>query len=233
MPELLNLSFDAPLVTTNATDHVFEALYDAIVSFQLTPGTKMSEAEVAKQMDVSRQPVRDAFFRLSELGFLLIRPQRATLVTKISVSAVQQAAFVRTALELACLKDAIAQLDAEGEARLDRIMDAQADAVKAQDSTKFHELDDALHQTLCQIGGRSYVWSLIKEQKAHMDRVRFLSLPFSSPDAYEDHKVIHQAIIDRSQDRAKDLMRTHLSRIFALLEQTRKENGAYFEGHVG
>ncbi|MCJ7874442.1 GntR family transcriptional regulator, partial [Phaeobacter sp. J2-8] len=68
---------DAPV--KSATEQVFDALYEAVISLQLTPGTKVSEIEVAKQLGVSRQPVRDAFFRLSNLGFLAIRPQRATL----------------------------------------------------------------------------------------------------------------------------------------------------------
>ena len=40
------------------------------------------------------QPVRDAFWRLSQLGFLTIRPQRSTEVSAISERAVQQADVV-------------------------------------------------------------------------------------------------------------------------------------------
>ena len=52
-----------------ATDQVYEALYDRVVNLTLPPGSRLSEAEVASQMGVSRQPVRDAFYRLSRLGF--------------------------------------------------------------------------------------------------------------------------------------------------------------------
>ena len=60
------------------TDQIFELLYERVVNLSLPPGAKLSEAEVAAQMGVSRQPVRDAFYRLSQLGFIQIRPQRAT-----------------------------------------------------------------------------------------------------------------------------------------------------------
>lgn len=92
----------------SATDQVFQALYDAVVSVDLPPGTKVSEAEIASQLGVSRQPVRDAFFRLSNLGLLSIRPQRATLITQISLQAVYDAVFTRTALEVECLRTAMA-----------------------------------------------------------------------------------------------------------------------------
>ncbi|MEL6920239.1 MAG: GntR family transcriptional regulator, partial [Pseudomonadota bacterium] len=44
-------------------DAVFDQLLDEIVSLSLTPGTKLSEVDVAKRFGVSRQPVRDAFNR--------------------------------------------------------------------------------------------------------------------------------------------------------------------------
>ena len=48
-----------------AADQVFEALYRQVVTLALPPGSRLSEAEVARAAGVSRQPVRDAFFRLS------------------------------------------------------------------------------------------------------------------------------------------------------------------------
>ena len=62
-------------------DQVYAELHRQILSLDLAPGAKISEIDVARAMGVSRQPVRDAFFRLSQLGFLVIRPQRATTVS--------------------------------------------------------------------------------------------------------------------------------------------------------
>lgn len=51
---------------------VYEALKQAIVQLQLRPGNLLSEAEVAKQLGVSRQPVREAFIKLAEVGLVEI-----------------------------------------------------------------------------------------------------------------------------------------------------------------
>ena len=40
------------------TDDIFDQLYADITSLELKPGTKVSEIEIAKKFDVSRQPVR-------------------------------------------------------------------------------------------------------------------------------------------------------------------------------
>jgi DNA-binding GntR family transcriptional regulator len=89
-------------------------LHSQILLLELPPGTKMSEVEVAKALGVSRQPVRDAFYRLSKLGFLSIRPQRATLVSQISSTAVLQARFVRNALEAETVRTACQGPDQRG-----------------------------------------------------------------------------------------------------------------------
>jgi len=65
-------------------DVVFEHLQQEITSLELRPGTKLSEVDVARRFDVSRQPVREAFSRLSNLDLLLVRPQRATVVRGFS-----------------------------------------------------------------------------------------------------------------------------------------------------
>ena len=59
---------------------VMRALRDAIVRIELTPGTVISEADIARRFGVSRQPVREAFIKLQEAGLVAVRPQRGTEV---------------------------------------------------------------------------------------------------------------------------------------------------------
>ena len=113
MTEAVRLSgFDAVRAPT-AADRVFEVLYEQVVTLALPPGTRLSEVEVAQAAGVSRQPVRDAFWRLSQLGFLTIRPQRSTEVSAISERAVLQARFVRTALEVETVRVAAGRFGAK------------------------------------------------------------------------------------------------------------------------
>ena len=52
----------------SVTDQVYDALYERVIDLTLPPGARLSEAEVATQMGVSRQPVRDAFYRVLTPG---------------------------------------------------------------------------------------------------------------------------------------------------------------------
>ncbi|MCQ0986163.1 GntR family transcriptional regulator [Jiella marina] len=209
----------------SVTDQVFDALYDRIVELDLRPGTRLSEVEVARQMEVSRQPVRDAFYRLSQLGFLLVRPQRPTTVTAISARAVLEARFMRTAIELETVRLATERLDEAGCSTLREILDRQQAAIEADHKIEFHALDDEFHKALCEIAGAGFVWSMIRDKKAHMDRARFLSLSSGAKNALADHLRIMEALEAGNAEAARERMREHLSRIVDILEQIKIERG--------
>ncbi|KJZ21232.1 GntR family transcriptional regulator [Loktanella sp. S4079] len=228
MPALASLG---QMQTTTATDQVFQALYSAIITLELAPGSKVSEAEVARNLGVSRQPVRDAFYRLSELGFMLIRPQRATTITYISEQALLDARFIRTALEVECLRTAIAKIDDADVARLDDLLAQQEEAIEKGDRLGFHALDDQFHEAICDIAGHPKAWNLIHEQKVHLDRVRYLSLAFGAQSALDDHRAIMKCIRDRDADAGEAQLRTHLARILGILEQVRSSHPELMESH--
>ena len=218
-----------PTQPASTTDMVFDRLHEAVVSLDMPPGTKISEAEIARALGVSRQPVRDAFFRLSKLGFLSVRPQRATQVTRISRTAVLRAAFIRLALELACLNAALPRLTAADLEALKADIDAQDRAIADGDRPAFHRLDDRFHRRICDIAGHGYAWELIREQKAHMDRVRFLSLATGSADALDDHRQLLRAMRAKDRDTAETVLHRHLGRVAGAMDRLQPDHPDYFE----
>src|SRR4051812_10833774 len=87
-------------------EQVFRTLRTSIVTMRLMPATALSEQEIADRLKVSRQPVREAFIKLSEIGLVRVLPQRGTFVVKISTKAVTDARFVREAVECAIARRA-------------------------------------------------------------------------------------------------------------------------------
>ncbi|RGP36903.1 GntR family transcriptional regulator [Pseudotabrizicola alkalilacus] len=219
-----------PISRPSVTDAVFEELHRQILALDLPPGTRMSEVDVAKIMGVSRQPVRDAFYRLSTLGFLTIRPQRATVVSAISEAAVMQARFIRSAIEAETVRMACVRLGEGDFAALDTVLEQQRAAVEARDAVGFHALDDLFHREICERSGHGFAWDIIRENKAHMDRVRFLSLSFASQDAFGDHLQVMAALRARDAPGAMAAMHAHLSRIKVQIRRIRSEHEAFFDG---
>ncbi len=213
----------------SVSDAVFEELNRQILTLVLAPGMKVSEVDVAQALGVSRQPVRDAFYRLSKLGFLTIRPQRATTVSLISERSVMQARFVRTAIELETVRAACERLTEPDFDALAAILDEQAGTVSPRDAERFHRLDDQFHREISERAGHGYVWDIIRENKAHMDRVRYLSLSFASERAYREHREILGAIRSRDVHAATAAIRVHLLRIIDQIVQIRASYSTYFD----
>ena len=90
----------------NSREYVFRMMYDNIMSFQLVPGTAISEQDISSQLDISRTPVRDAFVRLAQLKLLDIVPQRKTTVSRIHTEQLDDSCFMRQAVECAIIKQA-------------------------------------------------------------------------------------------------------------------------------
>lgn len=214
----------------SVSDQVFNVLQQRILSLELPPQTKISEAEVAKKMGVSRQPVREAFKHLAKLGFLQIRPQSGTTVSLISEEAVLRARFIRTALEVKTCRTACAVSTPASLAPLHALIARQKEAVEAQDRNMFHALDEQFHIAICSLAGAPFVWDLIHESKAHMDRIRMLSLTaVSQKFALQEHINILDAITAGDADAAEEAMTEHLSRIVVLIDEAKKQRHSFFQ----
>ena len=213
-----------------AADIVFEHLYDQIMSLGLMPGAKMSEAEVAEQFGVSRQPVRDAFNRLGNMDLLLIQPQKATLVQKFSRERIQSARFIRLSVELELARAAMVNWSGTRTGAFVENLAAQVEAVKNNDARAFHTLDEDFHALIAQVAGQPAALELILQKKAMIDRICVLSLK----QAHEMEVLVadHQAIYDAlSQGDAKALdnrLRKHLSRIEKTIAAVSQSHAEYF-----
>ncbi|KQT54762.1 hypothetical protein ASG43_04160 [Aureimonas sp. Leaf454] len=210
-------------------ESIHEELRRAILELRLQPGTKISEAEIARRLGVSRQPVREAFARLGRSGYLRIQPQRATEVVRISTREVMNAHFIREALEVATARRAALESPPGMAERLGACLARQEAAQEADDRTSFQREDDAFHFAIAKEAGCGFAWRLIDEQKAQMDRVRFLSLAFGQPAALSDHRAIVAALRTGDPDAAEAAMRGHLARIVGVVERLRQDFAHYFQ----
>lgn len=208
---------------------VYSLLRDRIVGMSLLPGERLSEAEIARLLDVSRQPVREAFIKLSEDGLVDIRPQRGTFVCRISQDAVGEARFVREAIEADIVRHLAGQRDAALIARLHAEL-AEQEATSEEDAAGFIRLDERFHQLLAEAAGNPFAWSVIRDIKLQMDRVRFLSMArFPMRKLIGQHRAIVDAIEAADRDAAEAAMRAHLREILQDLPVIGREHPDYFE----
>jgi GntR family transcriptional regulator, rspAB operon transcriptional repressor len=207
---------------------VYETLRQAIVRQQLSPGNLLSEADLARRLGVSRQPVREAFIKLAEASLVEVRPQRGTFVRLISRREVEDARFLREAVEVALVRRAATSGKAGTADTLRRSIRQQHEA--AGDPDAFLALDEAFHLEIARGADCETAWRLLDGLKAQMDRVRYLSVPFATaPERLiAQHEAIVTAIAAGDADAAEAAMRTHLAEILDSLPRLAAANPDQF-----
>lgn len=212
-------------------EDIYETLQEEILSMQLRPGDKLSEADVAARFGVSRQPVRDAFSRLANLDLLVIRPKRATEVKRFSTREIQKSRFVRTAVEEKVLRLASQHCDLIGAARLDMALTEQAEAVANADVEGFGVLDFTFHKLLCTVAKADFAFDVIQAEKTKVDRLCRLSLAKEDhmPELIADHRDIAEAVKSNDMERAVAAGLRHLGRLDVTINNIAESHADYFD----
>jgi len=210
---------------------VYHVLKQAIVCAELPPGSRVSDIELAKQLETSRQPIREAILRLQTEDLLDVRPQRGTFVKRISVSAILDARFVREAIEADIVCLLAEQADSAVVRELEQQLDAQRRTLQSAPQ-QFMKLDDEFHRTLAEGAGKPYAWRVIESVKTQMDRVRYLSFNhFHVERLIRQHSQVVEAIADGRSVEAMEHMRLHLRGILESIYEIAGEYPDYFIGN--
>lgn len=206
-------------------------LRKSIAELRLPPGSALSEKEIAAQYGVSRQPVREAFIKLSEAGLVEIRPSRGTYVMKISVREVANARFVREAIETEIARHAASLATPEDLDALRDLIVRQRAAAASGDFAGFNTLDETFHRVLADIVQNDFARRVVESARFQTDRVRLLSLPDASPlnVLIHQHQDILNCLSDRDGDSAARAMSRHLREILLALPSIAAAHPDFFD----
>jgi DNA-binding GntR family transcriptional regulator len=108
-------------------------LREAIVEGVLAPGSRLSEVQVAKQLNVSRTPMREAFAQLEREGLVTVLPRVGAFVRSVTLRDVTEIYKVRMALECLAVQLAAERITALGRAQLDDVIETMQESVTAGD----------------------------------------------------------------------------------------------------
>ncbi len=206
-------------------------LRKSIAELRLPPGSALSEKEIAAQYGVSRQPVREAFIKLSEAGLVEIRPSRGTYVMKISVRAVANARFVREAIEAETARHAASLATPGNLIALRDLIARQKSAAAMGDFAEFNAMDETFHRTLADIVKNDFALRVVEAARFQTDRVRLLSLPDASPlnVLIHQHEEILACLVARDGDGAARAMSRHLREILLALPSIAAAHPDFFD----
>src|SRR6478735_9898285 len=102
--------------------HVVQMLSDGILSGKYKPGDRLNESQIARELNISRIPVREALSQLQEQGLVQNRERRGMFVTHISAEEVLQISSLRLILETEALRLAKARMNPVTQAELEGLL---------------------------------------------------------------------------------------------------------------
>jgi DNA-binding GntR family transcriptional regulator len=186
-------------------ERVYESLLDLISSGLLRPGRHLVESELADRLGVSRQPVREALQRLSNEGWVDLRPAQGAFVHEPTAAETDQLFAVRALLETESARLAAIHPTAKGLERLDELCATGEAAVAADDAETAVMANTAFHACIMDMAGNA----VLAELAVHVERkVRRYYTPIIRQ-AWEEHRELIAAIAARDGVRAQRVMRTH------------------------
>ena len=211
-------------------DMVYEYLKEQILSLQLKPKDAISESRICNETGASRTPVREAIGHLVHEELLYVLPQRGTFVAPIYIDKFLEAHFVRTAIEIAILKEANKNWSASFSREALGFIEMQEVAMNEQDHDTFYEKDHEFHHTFAKAAGMMGVTGYIDQTRSQLARVRSLIVSKSGhmESVISEHRSILAAIDSGDIDQTIQNMHYHLDTLYTTLGKLQEEYGSFF-----
>ncbi|MDQ6841202.1 MAG: GntR family transcriptional regulator [Actinomycetota bacterium] len=229
----LGLPADSSAVSTGA-DLVYAQLREAILRGRLAPGLVISQVQLARELGVSRTPLREAVRMLQREGLVAGEANRMVRVAPFSIQDVEELYAVRIANEALAIRLTVPLMTAADDAFLEQSLREMARFAAKNDVDTWEQHHHAFHTHLVGGGGRR-LCTLLSELYDYAERYRRLYVT-SVPRAMSIGAVEHEAIVDachaRDGGRAAGELARHLSRtaLMALMQIAPEHDPAMVRG---
>lgn len=134
-------------------DSVVEVLRKAILDGGLAPGSQLREVHIAKELGISRAPLREALRMLEEEGLVTKIAFRGSFVTEVGRDTVREIETLRERLEPLAAELALPALRAGGRDRLAGIIGALATATQNADVSGSIDAHLGVHRLFYELSG--------------------------------------------------------------------------------
>jgi DNA-binding GntR family transcriptional regulator len=204
---------------TRIVDTVQAALRDAIFGGALRAGDALSVPELARRLNVSRSPVREAVLGLVAQGLAVEQPRRGVVVATVAPQDLVAIHEVREFLEAGAARLAAGRIDKAGVDRLRRILAEQQRAVKDKDAAGYFRTNSELHAAIAAGAGNPRLAQILRtledQMRIALDRAAGDERHIRS--GYDEHRRVVAAIAAGDADAADAAMRRHIANTIARL----------------
>ncbi len=212
------------------TNRTFLAVREAIIELNFLPGEIIRKHDICNALGVSRSPVSEALAKLRNEGLVEVVPQSGTFVSRFSLQDIKEGAFLREAIELACIEILASNISEQQLIDLNRNLKLQKVLAESDDYQGFYQLDAKMHGMIMDFTGYKNLAKVTKTGWVQVDRARQLLLPVDGrlKKAFQEHRAVIKALEQNDVALAREKMRTHLNQLILLLTPLEKKHPHLF-----
>lgn len=198
-------------------DSVYESVKALVMDHEIQPGARVGIEALARRLDVSPTPVREALARLESDGLVTKRSLAGYRATELLTRQGLDELFeMRLLLEphaaaLAAAHADEAQLDAI-EGLVEEMRDRPGSGARYAVYREFAALDQRFHDAVAGAAGRPLLAEAIGRLHSHLHIFRLGSVPGAGPLTLAEHDRVLRAVLRRNPERAAEAMTGHLRR---------------------
>lgn len=195
-------------------------LRDLIISGQVSPGTKITERDVANLLGISRMPARDALLELEGQGLIVTRPG-GRYVIELSPKDVANFYQIRKSLERLALEAAIMNMSPKACATLRTKFDQLRRAVETKDVKEFARADLEIHEYIWHLSSNPMLIRMLHSivGPIFMMISNQTDIVESYPETLRIHADLIQAICENDKERAFTVLDEHMENSLSLSMQ--------------
>ncbi len=174
----------------------YDAIRDGILAGRHGPGQRLIADDLARELGVSRMPVREALHRLEVAGLVTITPHRGAVVSEPSENECVEIYHVRAVLDGLATRLATPHLSEADHTRLAALLEEMEAGVKAEDPQRVLSVNREFH-TLIWIAARApRLRDLLENLYDASQRFRNMSvlIPGRLDQITHEHRLIVEAL---------------------------------------
>ena len=192
------------------SEYVYRILRNAIINGVLKPGRVLNQAELAKQFQMSRMPIRDAIKMLHKEGLIRMVLHKGSMVTHFSAQDIREIYAIRKILEGSAVREATPNIDGAVISRLEKINRSIARYNKRGDVDAMIKENERFHLLLYEPCQNRKLVDLIQNLWSSYPKRLFWIVPGRGDQAVKEHDDILAAVRARDAESAQRLIQDHL-----------------------
>jgi len=206
---------------------VYRILKNKIIEGELEEGAKITEAEIANQMGVSKTPIREALRRLVIEGFITLHPNKRMTITKISPKDIKEVFQLRKVLNGLAARLVAEKITEDNIVKFNKIIQKMKSFARQNEIIKYSKCADGFHFLMMQLSGNERLEKLNNNLRDQAYRYRIKSLKEKGriKESLKEHQKILDAFITRNPEESCRLCQEHIDNALNnILQNAYREN---------